>query len=142
MKDLEQIMRVSISLLMFFISCQAVGSIYLNGIDVTNARDQRLKNVDVYIDKEGSVYIEGKYDVKREDAYIPLTHKQAPKHQETMPHTQQGAATLPVEVELPKVPAELKLQEPPSAPNDAPPSTGKAGDTGLSSFSAPSPSDK
>lgn len=52
----------------------AVRSIFLNGIDVSSARNQDLKNVDVVINEHGDVFIAAPhYQVNEEDTYLPLS---------------------------------------------------------------------
>ena len=51
-------------------------SVYLNGKDISSARRQALKRVDVRIDEVGNVFIEGpQYQVMEEKTYSPLQSK-------------------------------------------------------------------
>lgn len=51
-----------------------VRSLFLNGIDISSARSQDLKNVDVHINDAGDVFIIAPhYQVNEEDTYIPLS---------------------------------------------------------------------
>lgn len=48
--------------------------IYLNGVDISSAKHQSLKKVDLRIDGQGNLYIEAPhYDVTEESTYIPLS---------------------------------------------------------------------
>jgi len=49
-------------------------SIYFNGIDISSARSQTLKKVNVRIDEHGNVFLEGEhYRVHHEAHYTPLS---------------------------------------------------------------------
>lgn len=49
-------------------------NILLNGVDISSARGQHLKNVDVTINEQGDVLIVAPhYQVHEEDSYIPLS---------------------------------------------------------------------
>jgi hypothetical protein len=51
-----------------------VRSIFLNGVDISAARSQELKNVDVRINESGDVFIVAPhYQVNEEDTYVPLS---------------------------------------------------------------------
>ncbi len=53
---------------------QAVRSIFLNGEDISGARSQELKNVDVVINEKGDLFIVAPhYQVNEEDTYVPLS---------------------------------------------------------------------
>lgn len=53
---------------------QAVRSIFLNGVDISGARSQELKNVDVVINEKGDLFIVAPhYQVNEEDTYVPLS---------------------------------------------------------------------
>ena len=65
---------------------QAVRNIYLNGVDISSARSQELKNVDLVINEKGDLFIVAPhYQVNEEDTYVPLSKyaqgMNAPKHQ-------------------------------------------------------------
>jgi len=48
--------------------------IYLNGVDISSAKHQSLKQVDLRIDGQGNLFIEAPhYDVTEESTYIPLS---------------------------------------------------------------------
>ena len=68
----------------------AVRSIYLNGTDISSARSQELKGVDVMINEKGDVFIVApQYQVSEEDTYVPLSKYvqglNGPKHQPMQP---------------------------------------------------------
>ena len=49
-------------------------NVYLNGVDISAARTQELKKVDIVINERGDVYIIAPhYQVNEEDTYIPLS---------------------------------------------------------------------
>jgi hypothetical protein len=49
-------------------------SIFLNGSDISGARNQQLKNVDVQIAENGDIFIVApQYQVAEEDAFTPLS---------------------------------------------------------------------
>lgn len=49
-------------------------SLFLNGVDISSARSQDLKNVDVHINESGDVFIVAPhYQVNEEDTYVPLS---------------------------------------------------------------------
>lgn len=49
-------------------------TIYLNGIDISSARNQALKGVNLRIDENGNVFIEAPhYQVNEEQTYTPLS---------------------------------------------------------------------
>jgi hypothetical protein len=51
-----------------------VKSIFLNGIDISSARNQELKNVDVLINEQGDIFLLAPhYQVNEEDTYVPLS---------------------------------------------------------------------
>ncbi len=48
--------------------------VYLNGVDISTARGQQLKKVDVQISENGDIYIVAPhYQVHEEDSYVPLS---------------------------------------------------------------------
>lgn len=54
-------------------------SVYLNGIDISSARHQSMKNVNIRIDGEGNLFIEGShYQVNEENTYYPLSSSARP----------------------------------------------------------------
>jgi hypothetical protein len=61
-------------------------SIYLNGVDISSARNQDLRNVHVHVDGDGNVFVKAPhYQVTEEETFVPLSsykHSQsAPEHQ-------------------------------------------------------------
>jgi hypothetical protein len=47
---------------------------FLNGIDISGAKNQHLKNVDVMINERGDIFIIAPhYQVSEEDTYVPLS---------------------------------------------------------------------
>jgi hypothetical protein len=62
-----------------------VRSVFLNGVDISSARSQELKNVDLVINEQGDVFITAPhYQVNEEDTYVPLSKfvqgASAPEH--------------------------------------------------------------
>lgn len=66
-------------------------SLFLNGIDISSARNQEMKNVTIRIDESGNLFIEApQYNVREESEYLPVTkwiegqghpqHAQHPQH--------------------------------------------------------------
>lgn len=54
-------------------------SVYLNGIDISSARHQSMKNVNIRIDGDGNLFIEGvHYQVNEENTYYPLSSSARP----------------------------------------------------------------
>ncbi len=50
-------------------------NIYLNGVDISGARNQELTDVSLHIDGNGDVFIAAKqYEAKEEDTYVPLVN--------------------------------------------------------------------
>ena len=76
---------IILGLVQFISSTALAGNIYLNGTDVTGARNQRLKDVNVFIDEQGNVFIDAPhYSVNEQAHYIPLSPKlsrNSPSHQ-------------------------------------------------------------
>jgi hypothetical protein len=53
---------------------KGVKSLFLNGVDISSARNQSLQNVDVMINEAGDIFITApQYQVNEEDTYIPLS---------------------------------------------------------------------
>ncbi len=49
-------------------------SVYLNGVDISSAKSQDLRNVDVHINEAGDLFIIAPhYQVNEEDTYVPLS---------------------------------------------------------------------
>lgn len=54
-------------------------SVYLNGIDISNAHSQDLKKVDLRMDQLGNIFITAPhYQVMEQDQYQPLTRMKEP----------------------------------------------------------------
>ncbi len=72
-------MRILIFLMTWIASpCLAgangVKNLFLNGVDISSARSQELKNVDVIINEQGDIFLVAPhYQVNEEDTYIPLS---------------------------------------------------------------------
>jgi hypothetical protein len=50
--------------------------VYLNGKDVSSARNQQLKRVDIRLDEDGNIFIEAPhYQINEEKTYAPLRTK-------------------------------------------------------------------
>jgi hypothetical protein len=72
------------------VSSPQARSIYLNGVDISSARNQELSKVNIRIDSQGNLYIEAPhYDVQRETTFLPLGRQLPgqPKHLEHKPPT-------------------------------------------------------
>lgn len=51
-----------------------VKSVFLNGVDISSARNQELKNVDVLVNDQGDIFLLAPhYQVNEEDTYVPLS---------------------------------------------------------------------
>jgi biopolymer transport protein ExbD len=64
------------SLFVFFaVSTTAFArSVYLNGIDISSTKNQSLKNVNIQIGEDGSLFIEAPhYQVNEESTYTPIS---------------------------------------------------------------------
>lgn len=58
------------------IPVDATRSIFLNGVDASNVRNQSLKGVDIRIDQDGHVHIEAPhYEIQEQTTYVPLDKK-------------------------------------------------------------------
>ncbi len=74
-------------------------SVYLNGIDISSARHQSMKNVNIRIDGDGNLFIEGAhYQVNEENTYYPLSSSRPdplapPKKGEIAPELAKSAPT-------------------------------------------------
>lgn len=81
------------------VSSSTARVIYLNGADISSAKNQSLEQVNVRIDARGNVYIEApQYEVQQESTFVPLS-RQTPPHPNLPVHRTPGA--LPNEVEMP-----------------------------------------
>ena len=48
-------------------------NVYVNGVDISSARNQLMENVTVRIDQDGNVFVEAPhYQVNEESTYVPL----------------------------------------------------------------------
>lgn len=89
--------------------------VFLNGVNIGSVRNQRLKNVDVFIDENGNLQITAPhYDVREESSYHPLLPSELPRFSKTVP-----APPPPVAQATTPVPAATST--PPAAPPPAPP---------------------
>lgn len=66
-------------------------NIYINGIDISSARNQYIKNVNIKIDENGNILIDApQYQVNEEETYTPLSKwakgVQTPKHKSPVPN--------------------------------------------------------
>lgn len=62
-----------------------VRAVYLNGVDISSAKSQELKNVDISINERGDIFIVAPhYQVHEEDSFVPLSKfvrsMQTPQH--------------------------------------------------------------
>lgn len=72
-------------------------SIYLNGVDISNAKEQDLEGVDIKIDQDGNLYITGShYEVYQEESIPPLVPKKM------LPPTHPAHQKEPKNYSLPK----------------------------------------
>ncbi len=77
-------------------------SLFLNGTDISSARNQLLKNVTLRIDEEGNVFIEAPhYNVREESEYLPISKWAGSKHPahnatvRALPHPQTAGTAAP-----------------------------------------------
>ena len=75
---------------MFISGAVLARTIFLNGVDISAAKSQDLKNVTVHIDERGDVYISAPhYQVNEENTFMPLSKYvqglNAPKHEGLKP---------------------------------------------------------
>ena len=70
--------------------------VFLNGNDISNAKRQKLEDVDVLIDKDGNIFISAShYKVKMEETYYPLNKSQLyPKHKTPQKSTSPGSQSM------------------------------------------------
>jgi hypothetical protein len=97
-------------------------SIYMNGVDISSARNQDLRNVHVKISENGDMYIAApQYQVTEEETFLPLstyTKSKPPEHRQAQPMNSATTKTA-------KAPSEPKVDAPlapasPSAPGNSP----------------------
>jgi hypothetical protein len=84
-----------------------VRSVFLNGVDISSAKSQDLKNVDLHINEAGDVFIIAPhYQVNEEDTYVPLSKYvqglNAPAHKEPQPASGAVPLTKAVDQVVPK----------------------------------------
>ncbi len=104
-------------------------SIFLNGSDISGARNQQLKNVDVQIAENGDLFIVAPhYQVAEEDAFTPLSKfvqgMNAPVHKAPQKISAAEAVPAPVHSEpkaLEKAPAPAEDGTLPKAEDPPPP---------------------
>ena len=123
-----------------------VRSVYMNGTDISSARNQNLKNVDIHINENGDIFIVAPhYQVNEEDTYVPLSkfvqginapsHKPpqaanaaqvtSPKAVEAASEPVSGPTILPKAGQSTESPAALGAEPPPPAlPEDEPKADG------------------
>ena len=79
-------------LLTIIVSTSLLGrNIYLNGNDISNAKAQKLEDVDLLIDKDGNIFISAShYKIEVEENYYPLNKSQLyPNHKKRKKPTPQ-----------------------------------------------------
>jgi hypothetical protein len=116
-----------------------VRNLYLNGVDISSAKSQELKNVDVTINERGDIFIIAPhYQVHEEDSYVPLSKyvqsMSAPQHKAPQPiaaGTQAAKLEPAMAVKIPagSNPGAPESQQPKSLTSDAKdtPATGEDG---------------
>lgn len=81
-------------------SLAAVGAgrvIYLNGVDISSAKNQSLEQVNIRIDAQGHIYIEAsQYEVQQDTTFVPLS-RQMPLHPNLPEHKIPGPMSKQVE---------------------------------------------
>ena len=103
--------------------------IFINGTDISSARDQFVKNVDVRISESGDVYITAPhYQVHQEETFTPLSSYQKkqedavpvkPEHKAQpgpLPTATPGAMPISDPRKLPEVPAASAVPMPAGEP--------------------------
>lgn len=72
---LSQLIGLSL-LALCFAGVSEARSIFLNGVDISNARNQSLEGVDIRIDSEGNIFIIGNhYEIHQQQPLPPLVPK-------------------------------------------------------------------
>lgn len=52
-------------------------SVFLNGVDISSAKNQSMQQVNIKIDSQGNVYIEApQYEAQQETTFVPLGRRQ------------------------------------------------------------------
>lgn len=96
--------------------------IFLNGVNIGSVRNQRLHNVEVFIDEHGNVHFTAQhYDVREQSSYHPLLPNEIPQYSKGLGAPQ---FTQPVQPEAsPPFDSEPKSGDylPESAVQDSPP---------------------
>ena len=116
-------------------STTGLRNVFLNGIDISSAKSQDLKHVDVHISESGDIFLVAPhYQVNEEDSFVPLsryvqglsqpTHQPAQKMESTV-QAQPGPAA--------------PTANPMSAAVTAPPTDSSAADSAVTSASSPAP---
>ncbi|MDQ3234613.1 MAG: hypothetical protein M3Q07_22645 [Pseudobdellovibrionaceae bacterium] len=110
------------------VSSSTARVIYLNGADISSAKNQSLEQVNVRIDGRGNVYIEApQYEVQQESTFVPLS-RQTPAHPNLPVHRSPGP--LPNEVEMPASKGDLaspaETGDTMNQPESAPPTSAAA----------------
>ena len=103
-------------------------SIYLNGVDISSARNQDLRNVQVKVADNGDLYISApQYQVTEEETFMPLSsysgRSGAPTHkppQELNSNNIPKTAKVAPEADAPAAPAGATPSAPASATPSAP----------------------
>ncbi len=55
------------------VSAAQTRSVFLNGIDISSTKNQSMQQVNVSIDSQGNIYIEGpQYEAQQETTFVPL----------------------------------------------------------------------
>src|SRR5688572_30489857 len=105
-------------------------SVYMNGVDISSARNQNLAKVNIRIDENGNIFIEAPhYQVNEEYSFTPLSSwmesLSTPEHKtrSAMPH--KDAKVVP---SIPSIPAdEVKADAKPEVEKEEPNLQNKAG---------------
>ena len=113
-----------------------VRSVYLNGVDISAAKSQELKNVDITINERGDIFIVAPhYQVHEEDSFVPLSKyvqsMNAPLHK--APQAYSGPAKTLEKLQpamATPVPVVTDRQQP-SGPTSVRQNTGTTGADGL-----------
>lgn len=79
-------------------------SVYLNGVDVSSARNQDLRNVHIKISENGDIFISApQYQVTEEETFMPLssytTKSAPPEHKSPQPIVDAANSKTPRTVE-------------------------------------------
>jgi hypothetical protein len=111
-------------------------NVFLNGVDISSAKSQDLKNVDVHISDNGDVYLVAPhYQVNEEDSFVPLSRYVQGLNQPQHQPAQKLNPTAPA-VASPTMPASRPM---PTASTTAPTPTPAPGDGLLPKAGEPVP---